>query len=218
MINLNSKNGQKLMTAGNWIWSLFTINVSFFLINFSVILTAIILSNLPISVTYYIVVFVMWLMISLFTIPGLTASFSAVQEWQVNGSGSFFKYFFKKWFELLKDYKTNFGYGAIGMAMIVLNKIAMGNTQWHTVVLTFTFVYLMALVAVTFQSATKESNNTLTLLVSKPFPIIVSVIVFLVLILINFVLQLAFLSVICSISLATYVSYRLLGGKIEKND
>ncbi|WP_334328618.1 hypothetical protein [Companilactobacillus sp. HBUAS59699] len=218
MINLNSKNGQKLITAGNWIWSLFTINVSFFLINFSVILTAIILSNLPISATYYIVLFVMWLMLSLFTIPGLTASFSAVQEWQVNGSGSFFKYFFKKWFELLRDYKINFGFGAVGIAMIVLNKIAIGNTQWHTVVLTFTFVYLMALVATTFQSATKESNNALTLLISKPFPIIISVIVFLVLILINFVLQLAFLSVICSISLATYVSYRLLGGKIEKND
>jgi len=218
VINLNSKNGRKLMAAGNWIWSLFTINVSFFLINFSVILTAIILSNLPMSTIYYVVTFIMWLMLSLFTIPGLTASFAAVQDWQINGSGSFFKYFFKKWFELLIDYKMNFGFGAIGVALIVLNKVLAGNTQWHTVVLTFTFVYLMALVAATFQSATDFSNNTLTLLVSKPFPIIVSVIVFLVLILINFVLQLAFLSVICSISLATYLSYRLLGGKIEKND
>ncbi|WP_125566932.1 hypothetical protein [Companilactobacillus insicii] len=218
MINLNSKNGQKLMTAGNWIWSLFTINVSFFLINFSVILTAIILSSLPMSASYYVVLFVTGLMLSLFTIPSLTASFSAVQEWQVNGSGSFFKYFFKKWFESLRDYKVNFGFGAVGIVMIALNKVASGNTQWHTVVLTFSFVYLMALVAATFQSATKESDNTLTLLVSKPFLTIISVIVFLILILINFVLQLAFLSVICSISLATYVSYRLLGGRMEKND
>ncbi|MQS75179.1 hypothetical protein [Companilactobacillus halodurans] len=218
MINLKSKNGQKLMASGNWLWSLFTINFSFFILNFSLILTAIVLFNLKLSVMFYMMLFILWLMFSVFTMPGLTASFATVQEWQVNGSVSFFKYFFKKWFDFQKNYRINFGLGLVASIFIVLNKITFGNTQWHTVVLTFTFVYFMVLVATNFQLATHKFNNILTLLVSKPLPIIVSVIVFLILILMNFVLQLAFLSAVCSVSLATYISYRLLGGQIAKKD
>ncbi|HJF87561.1 MAG TPA: hypothetical protein K8V88_09010, partial [Companilactobacillus farciminis] len=96
--------------------------------------------------------------------------------------------------------------------------IAMGNTQWHVAVMILTFVYFMALVTVSFQLATDKFESILALFVEKPLPIIISVIVFLILILLNFVLQLAFLSVICSVSLATYVSYRLLGGQVAKKD
>ncbi len=161
---------------------------------------------------------IVWLMLSVFTIPGLVASYAAVQEWQINGSVSFFKYFFKKWFDFQKNYLLNFGLGFIASLFILLNKVAMGNTQWHVAVMILTFVYFMALVAVSFQLATNKFESILTLFVEKPLPIIISVIVFLILILLNFVLQLAFLSVICSVSLATYVSYRLLGGQVAKKD
>ena len=157
-------------------------------------------------------------MLSVFTIPGLVASYAAVQEWQINGSVSFFKYFFKKWFDFQKNYLLNFGLGFVASLFILLNKIAMGNTQWHVAVMILTFVYFMTLVAAGFQLATDKFENILTLFVEKPLPIIISVIVFLILILLNFVLQLAFLSVICSVSLATYVSYRLLGGQVAKKD
>ncbi|AKP03775.1 hypothetical protein ABB44_09220 [Companilactobacillus farciminis] len=218
MINLKSKNGQRLMASGNWLWSLFTINFSFFIINFPVILTAIILFSLKFSATYTMLLVIVWLMLSVFTIPGLVASYAAVQEWQLNGSVSFFKYFFKKWFDFQKNYLLNFGLGFVASLFILLNKVAMGNTQWHVAVMILTFVYFMALVAVSFQLATNEFESILTLFVEKPLPIIISVIVFLILILLNFVLQLAFLSVICSVSLATYVSYRLLGGQVAKKD
>ena len=206
------------MASGNWLWSLFTINFSFFIINFPVILTAIILFSLKCSATYTMLLVIVWLMLSVFTIPGLVASYAAVQEWQLNGSVSFFKYFFKKWFDFQKNYLLNFGLGFVASLFILLNKVAMGNTQWHVAVMILTFVYFMALVAVSFQLATNEFESILTLFVEKPLPIIISVIVFLILILLNFVLQLAFLSVICSVSLATYVSYRLLGGQVAKKD
>lgn len=218
MINLKSKNGQRLLASGNWLWSLFTINFSFFIINFPVILTAIILFSLKFSTTYTMLLVIVWLMLSVFTIPGLVASYAAVQEWQINGSVSFFKYFFKKWFDFQKNYLLNFGLGFVASLFILLNKVAMGNTQWHVAVMILTFVYFMALVAVSFQLATNKFESILTLFVEKPLPIIISVIVFLILILLNFVLQLAFLSVICSVSLATYVSYRLLGGQVAKKD
>lgn len=218
MINLKSKNGQRLIASGNWLWSLFTINFSFFIINFPVILTAIILFNLKLSTTYTVLLVIVWLMLSVFTIPGLVASYAAVQEWQINGSVSFFKYFFKKWFDFQKNYLLNFGLGSFASLFILLNKIAMGNTQWHVAVMILTFVYFMALVTVSFQLATDKFESILALFVEKPLPIIISVIVFLILILLNFVLQLAFLSVICSVSLATYVSYRLLGGQVAKKD
>lgn len=218
MINLKSKNGQRLIASGNWLWSLFTINFSFFIINFPVILTAIILFNLKLSTTYTVLLVIVWLMLSVFTIPGLVASYAAVQEWQINGSVSFFKYFFKKWFDFQKNYLLNFGLGFFASLFILLNKIAMGNTQWHVAVMILTFVYFMALVTVSFQLATGKFESILALFVEKPLPIIISVIVFLILILLNFVLQLAFLSVICSVSLATYVSYRLLGGQVAKKD
>ncbi|WP_201308346.1 hypothetical protein [Companilactobacillus farciminis] len=218
MINLKSKNGQRLIASGNWLWSLFTINFSFFIINFPVILTAIILFNLKLSTTYTVLLVIVWLMLSVFTIPGLVASYAAVQEWQINGSVSFFKYFFKKWFDFQKNYLLNFGLGFVASLFILLNKIAMGNTQWHVAVMILTFVYFMALVTVSFQLATDKFESILALFVEKPLPIIISVIVFLILILLNFVLQLAFLSVICSVSLATYVSYRLLGGQVAKKD
>ncbi|WP_119326136.1 hypothetical protein [Companilactobacillus musae] len=218
MINLKSKNGQRLIASGNWLWSLFTINFSFFIINFSVILTAIILFNLKFSVTYNVVLIILWLMMSVFTIPGLAASYAAVQEWQINGSISFFKYFFKKWFDFQKNYRLNFGLGFFASMFILLNKLTVGNPQWHMAVLILTFVYFMALVTISFQLATAKFANYLTLFVERPLPIIISVIVFLILILLNFVLQLAFLSVICSISLSTYVSYRLLGGQVAKKD
>lgn len=218
MINLKSKNGQRLIASGNWLWSLFTINFSFFIINFSVILTAIILFNLKFSVTYNVVLIILWLMMSAFTIPGLAASYAAVQEWQINGSISFFKYFFKKWFDFQKNYRLNFGLGFFASMFILLNKLTVGNPQWHMAVLILTFVYFMALVTISFQLATAKFANYLTLFVERPLPIIISVIVFLILILLNFVLQLAFLSVICSISLSTYVSYRLLGGQVAKKD
>lgn len=206
------------MASGNWLWSLFTINFSFFIINFPVILTAIILFSLKFSTTYTMLLVIVWLMLSFFTIPGLVASYAAVQEWQLNGSVSFFKYFFKKWFDFQKNYLLNFGLGFVASLFILLNKVAMGNTQWHVAVMILTFVYFMALVAVSFQLATNKFESILTLFVEKPLPIIISVIVFLILILLNFVLQLAFLSVICSVSLATYVSYRLLGGQVAKKD
>lgn len=206
------------MASGNWLWSLFTINFSFFIINFPVILTAIILFSLKFSATYTMLLVIVWLMLSVFTIPGLVASYAAVQEWQLNGSVSFFKYFFKKWFDFQKNYLLNFGLGFVASLFILLNKVAMGNTQWHVAVMILTFVYFMALVAVSFQLATNKFESILTLFVEKPLPIIISVIVFLILILLNFVLQLAFLSVICSVSLATYVSYRLLGGQVAKKD
>ena len=206
------------MASGNWLWSLFTINFSFFIINFPVILTAIILFSLKFSATYTMLLVIVWLMLSVFTIPGLVASYAAVQEWQINGSVSFFKYFFKKWFDFQKNYLLNFGLGFVASLFILLNKVAMGNTQWHVAVMILTFVYFMALVAVSFQLATNKFESILTLFVEKPLPIIISVIVFLILILLNFVLQLAFLSVICSVSLATYVSYRLLGGQVAKKD
>ncbi|WP_157060472.1 hypothetical protein [Companilactobacillus futsaii] len=206
------------MASGNWLWSLFTINFSFFIINFPVILTAIILFSLKFSTTYTVLLVIVWLMLSVFTIPGLVASYAAVQEWQLNGSVSFFKYFFKKWFDFQKNYLLNFGLGFVASLFILLNKIAMGSTQWHVAVMILTFVYFMALVAASFQLATNKFESTLTLFVEKPLPIIISVIVFLILILLNFVLQLAFLSVICSVSLATYVSYRLLGGQVAKKD
>ena len=206
------------MASGNWLWSLFTINFSFFIINFPVILTAIILFSLKFSATYTMLLVIVWLMLSVFTIPGLVASYAAVQEWQLNGSVSFFKYFFKKWFDFQKNYLLNFGLGFVASLFILLNKVAMGNTQGHVAVMILTFVYFMALVAVSFQLATNEFESILTLFVEKPLPIIISVIVFLILILLNFVLQLAFLSVICSVSLATYVSYRLLGGQVAKKD
>ena len=218
MINLKSKNGQRLLASGNWLWSLFTINFSFFIINFPVILTAIILFSLKFSATYTMLLVIVWLMLSVFTIPGLVASYAAVQEWQINGSVSFFKYFFKKWFDFQKNYLLNFGLGFVASLFILLNKVAMGNTQWDGAVMILTFVYFMALVAVSFQLATNKFESILTLFVEKPLPIIISVIVFLILILLNFVLQLAFLSVICSVSLATYVSYRLLGGQVAKKD
>ena len=218
MINLKSKNGQRLIASGNWLWSLFTINFSFFIINFPVILTAIILFNLKLSTTYTVLLVIVWLMLSVFTIPGLVASYAAVQEWQINGSVSFFKYFFKKWFDFQKNYLLNFGLGFFASLFILLNKIAMGNTQWHVAVMILTFVYFMALVTVSFQLATDKFESILALFVEKPLPLIISVIVFLILILLNFVLQLAFLSVICSVSLATYVSYRLLGGQVAKKD
>ncbi|PMD72262.1 hypothetical protein [Companilactobacillus nuruki] len=218
MINLKSKKGQRLIASGNWLMSLFTINFAFFIINFSVILTAIILFNLNFSSIYSVLLVILWLMISVFTIPGLAASYSAIQEWQINGSVSFFKYFLKKWFDFQKNYRLNFGLGFVASIFILLNKITVGNPQWHMAVLIFTFVYFMVLVATSFQLATDNFNNILTLFVQKPLPIIISVIVFLILILINFVLQLAFLSVLCSVSLATYISYRLLGGQVAKKD
>ncbi|KRO00813.1 hypothetical protein IV57_GL000133 [Companilactobacillus kimchiensis] len=162
--------------------------------------------------------FILWLMISVFTIPGLIASFASVQEWQVNGSVGFFKYFFKKWFDFLKNYRLNFGLGLLASMFILLNKFTVGDPQWHMAVLIFTFVYCMVLVATSFQIATGKYENILTLFVEKPFPLILSVIVFSILILMNFVLQLAFLSVICSVSLPTYLSYRLLGGQVAKKD
>lgn len=218
MINLKSKNGQKLIASGNWLMSLISINFSFFLLNFSVILTAIVMSNLNFSMTYSILLVILWLMISVFTIPGLVASYAAVQDWQTNGSVSFFKYFFIKWFASQKNYLINFGLGLGAVLFIVLNKLTIGNPQWHMAVLIFTFVFFMLLVATGFQLATNKFSNILTLFVEKPLPIIISVIVFLILILMNFVLQLAFLSVICSVSLPTYVSYRLLGGQVAKKD
>lgn len=218
MINLNSKNGQRLIASGNWLMALFSINFSFFLTNFSVILTAIVLFNLKFSTTYSIFLIILWLMISVFTIPGLVASFASVQEWQTQGSVSFFKYFFKQWFYSQKNYRINFGLGFIASIFIMLNKITVGNPQWHMAVLIFTFVYFMVLIATGFQLATHKFDSILALFVEKPLPIIISVIVFLILILMNFILQLAFLSVICSVSLSTYVSYRLLGGQIAKKD
>lgn len=157
-------------------------------------------------------------MLSVFTIPSLIAAYATVQEWQVNGSVSFFKYFFQKWFDFQKNYRLNFGLGFVASIFILLNKFTVGNPQWHMAVLILTFVYLMSLVATSFQLATQKFENILTLFIEKPFPIIISVIVFLILILMNFILQLAFLSVVCSVSLATYISYRLLGGQMAKKD
>lgn len=218
MINLKTKGGQKLLAEGNWVWSLFTINFAWFLINFSVILTAIILGSLDFNITFVVINLILTFMLAIFTIPSLMASFATVQDWQINGNASYFKKQFINWIDMLKNYKLNIGFAFVFGILIFLNKWFFGNVFPHMFILTSTVIVMAILITMSFQVGTKSEQSFTELCLEYPMRILGATLIFIALLVLNLVLQLAFLIVICSISLSVYFTYRMFGGRVEKND
>ena len=218
MINLKTKGGQKLLTAGNWAWSIFTINFAWFLINFSVILTAIILGSINLSVSFVMINLILTFMLAIFTIPSLMASFKTVQDWQINGNASYFKKQFANWIQMLKNFKLNVGFAFMFGVLIKLNNKFLEFVFPHMFVLTTTVIVIALLITESFQIGTNSDESFIELCLDHPVKILGATAIFIALLILNLVLQLAFLIVICSISLSVYFTYRLFGGRVEKND
>ncbi|WP_412988908.1 hypothetical protein ACLJJ6_08330 [Pediococcus siamensis] len=218
MINLKTKGGQKLLAAGNWAWSLFSINFAWFLINFPVILMMIILGSLDLNVNFFIINLVLTAMLIIFTVPSVIAAFATVMDWQVNGNGNFLRTQFTNWFKMLRYVRTNLEIGASFGVLIFLNKLFFGNVLPHMFVLTSSLILFAAFIVKSFQLGTRSTKSFSEICVAYPLKILVVTLIFIALLLLNFVLQLAFLIVIGSISLSVFVAYRLLGGRVEKND
>ncbi len=100
----HSETRQTLLAAGNWLWSLFTINLAWFGINFPVILTLILTFSMPNGRVMIPGAVVLVLMLSLFTLPSLVAVFRAVDQWQVNGDGNYARVVLKGWRQALPDF------------------------------------------------------------------------------------------------------------------
>lgn len=218
MINLKTKRGQKLLAAGNWAWSLLSINFAWFLINFPVILTAIVLGSLDLNVGFYSIDLVLTAMLAIFTIPSLFAVFETVQDWQINGNKTFFKTQFINWFQMISKFKLNVGFALVIGLLILLNKMFFGFVFPHMFILTTTVIVIAILITTAFQIGTNSDCTVTELCLNHPFKILAATLIFMILLILNFILQLAFLIVICSIYLSVFCAYRLLGGRVEKND
>ncbi|GEL15337.1 hypothetical protein [Pediococcus cellicola] len=218
MINLKTKGGQKILAAGNWAWSLFTINFAWFLINFSVILTLIVLGSFELNVGFIMINLILVVMLTIFTVPSLMATFRTVEDWQVNGSGSFFKEEIMNWVQMLRNVKLNLSFaGGLGL-LIFFNKLSFGLVLPHMFVLTSSIILLAMLLITSFKVGTEATQSFTELCLDFPVKIIVATVILITLLILNLVLQLAFLIVICSVSLSVFIAYRMFGGRVEKND
>nr|SFZ88974.1 hypothetical protein LREN565_2087 [Loigolactobacillus rennini] len=131
MFNFKTKNGQKLLAAGNWLWSLFTINLTWFLLNFTFILTSIIWAQLPISGIFYRLLLVLAAMLIIFVIPSLIAVFATVNQWRLDGNGTFFKVMLQNWLAALQQVKVTLPLGLVAASLLVLNKLVYGQATTH---------------------------------------------------------------------------------------
>lgn len=210
MFNFKTKNGQKLLAAGNWLWSLFTINLTWFLLNFTFILTSIIWAQLPISGIFYRLLLVLAAMLIIFVIPSLIAVFATVNQWRLDGNGTFFKVMLQNWLAALQQVKVTLPLGLVAASLLVLNKLVYGHPLPHMFVLTSAFIYCSLLIAVSY-TAGQQTNVFLPLILAHPGRLVVVTAIFIGLIVINFILQLAFLLVICSVALAAVITDKFWG-------
>ncbi|KRN28861.1 membrane protein [Lactobacillus selangorensis] len=210
----NGKKGkQTLIAAGNWVWSLFTANVAWFLINFTMILTVILLSHLPIGIPFFAIGLILIGMLAVFTLPSLTAVFAAVDRWEIEGSGTLFTTVFKNWLLALKQWQNNLIFASLLGGIGLLMKIFQHNVLLNSFVITWGIILLMVIIANAYLKGSHQEQDLIQFMKSHLFRLLLSTLTFVVLILINGFLRLAFLMLICSISLSAVITFKLLKNK-----
>jgi len=204
---------QTLIEVGNWLWSMFTINVAWFLINFPVILTMILVSSLRQATVLLPMALVLILMFSLFTLPSLAAVFQAVAEWQTNGDRAYFKDVLQGWRHYLTDFKLNCGLATLLVSLSIGFKILTGNVLIQSLLLVWIGLTLLVILAKTYRDGLADHSTSLADFIRQnSLKLVLATIIFCVLVGINLFLKLAFMILIGSISLAAIMMYKLLNG------
>lgn len=149
-------------------------------------------------------------MLIIFVIPSLIAVFATVNQWHLNGNGTFFKAMLQNWLAALQQVKITLPLGLVAASLLILNKLVYGQPLAHMFVLTTAFIYCGLLIAVS-DTAGQQVNAFLPVVLAHPGRLVAVTAIFIGLIVINFVLQLAFLLVICSVALAAVITDKFWG-------
>ncbi len=215
----HSETRQTLLAAGNWLWSLFTINLAWFGINFPVILTLILMFSMPNGRVMIPGAVVLVLMLSLFTLPSLVAVFRAVDQWQVNGDGNYARVVLKGWRQALPDFLVNLTLATALMIIVLLLKASVGDILVRSGLLVWFGALLLVVVARSYLVGLARHDVTLGgFIIANGGKLVLATGVFILLMGINVFLKLAFVILVASVSLAAFISYQLLNGAPVKNE
>ncbi|KRN93820.1 hypothetical protein [Pediococcus stilesii] len=215
------KNKKILLEAGNWVWSLFTINLAWFLLNFPLILMTVIIWNFPMKMNFFMLNTVLIGMIMFFLIPSITAVFFGIKKWGERGNGEYFRTVLKCWWDQAFDMKLN-GTIAIIIGLIVtgLKFFGENSIMIQSELLMISIFIIMFIITMSFLKAENNYSlsNVLNITIHHPVRLLVGAITFITLIGINTFLKLAFLIMICSVSLAALITTSLFKNASLKPD
>lgn len=208
-----TKGKETLIEVGNWVWTLFSINVIWFLLNFPVILTVILIFSMPFGLPFVAFTVVLILMITIFTIPSLAGVFSAIGQWKEFGSGTYIKYVLRTWIKEVKSIVPNLIEGSIIGLIVIMIKAFEGNIFVSTLVLVWGLLTTLVVIANAYLKGLNKDDNLTQFIIQHGGQLLVSTILFVIMIALNGYLKLAFLILICSISFSALVTVNLLNKK-----
>lgn len=216
MLDLQTKFGQKMLTVGNWIAALVTINLVWFVITLPTLIMMILAFNLPMNQVYGITIILVWIMLAAFTLPATMATYQAVKVWQKNGSGSFLKVTWNAYLRALGYWHSNVLVSAIVCLWMTILRLTMTHVAFHVATLVLGIVLLALWNGKNYGQITDQS--VLELIVEHPFKLLMSAVIMIVLFAINFEIRLIFFVLLFSMSLSTLVTYRLLSPRVKTDD
>lgn len=208
-----TKGKETLIEVGNWVWTLFSINVIWFLLNFPVILTVILIFSMPFGLPFVAFTVVLILMITIFTIPSLAGVFSAIGQWKERGSGTYIKYVLRTWIKEIKSIVPNLIEGSIIGLIVIMIKAFEGNIFVSTLVLVWGLLTTLVVIANAYLKGLNKDDDLTQFIIQHGGQLLVSTILFVIMIALNGYLKLAFLILICSISFSALVTVNLLNKK-----
>ncbi|GEP18962.1 hypothetical protein LSA03_03460 [Pediococcus argentinicus] len=208
-----TKGKETLIEVGNWVWTLFSINVIWFLLNFPVILTVILIFSMPFGLPFVAFTVVLILMITIFTIPSLAGVFSAIGQWKERGSGTYIKYVLRTWIKEVKSIVPNLIEGSIIGLIVIMIKAFEGNIFVSTLVLVWGLLTTLVVIANAYLKGLNKDDDLTQFIIQHGGQLLVSTILFVIMIALNGYLKLAFLILICSISFSALVTVNLLNKK-----
>jgi len=216
MLNLQSKFGQKLMTIGNWVAALVTINLVWFVINLPVLIMLILSFTLPLNQMYAVTMTLVTIMLVAFTMPATTAAYHAVHEWQTTDSGSFIKVTWHAYLQALMHWQPNLLGAVFASGWLILLRTTTGNVMLHVATLVYGLVLLTVWNGWNYSQFEKQS--LLALMVAHPVKLVLSAVATVILFALNFELHLIFFILLFSMSLAALATYRLFNPRSLTKD
>ncbi|KRN20520.1 hypothetical protein IV79_GL000577 [Pediococcus claussenii] len=167
--------------------------------------------SLPISVILVVVVVIFTLMFGIFTLPSLAAVFKAVDSWKKMGSKSYFIDVFKTWISEIPNLLINFILAILIGLAILLFRLLDGNVVLQTILLVWGLFLISFTISQSFLRGTGDERKSLIKFTFANLGrAVAAAIVFTIFIMVNGFLKLAFLMLICSVSLSAVISYSLL--------
>jgi len=216
MLNLQSKFGQKLMTIGNWVAALVTINLVWFVINLPVLIMLILSFTLPLNQTYAVTMSLVAVMLVAFTMPATTAVYHAVHQWQTTDSGSFIKPTWQAYLQALMHWQPNLLGAVLASGWLILLRTTTGNVMLHMATLVYGLVLLTVWNGWNYSQF--EHQSLLGLLIAHPVKLVLSAVVTVILFALNFELRLIFFILLFSMALAALATYRLFNPRRATTD